>query len=166
MLPSRIVAVDHVHRQAPLGLEERIRWFYGSVGCLDEVRLTRTELPSPSKESESQPGPSPASLPCRESGCERGFSHQRDSAADDGLRMLFRSAQIELRIELSANPKVESAGFPVVLAIPSLDAAIKQLNEASWSFERWTGTTWADDCVATLDPAGNRVELRREWREI
>jgi hypothetical protein len=121
MLPSRIVAVDDVHRQAPLGIDDRIRWFYANIGCLDEA-----------------------------------------PAAEPGW-IVFRSARIELRIELTANPKIESAGFPVVLAIPSLEAATEMLNEESWAFEKLTGTTWADDCLATLDPAGNRVELRREW---
>ena len=87
MLPSRIVAVDHLHRQAPLGVEEQIRWFYGTVGCLDEV------------------------------------------VGAEGLRILFRSARIELRIELTENPRIESAGFPVTLAIPSLEVAVERLAE-------------------------------------
>ena len=72
MLPSRIVAVDHVHRQSPLGMDDRLRWFYSAVGCLEE-----------------------------------------ETAAEPG-RLVFRSARIELRIELTANPKIESAGFSVV----------------------------------------------------
>ena len=37
MKPSRIQAVDHVNIEAPLGLEESLRWFYGEVAQLDEV---------------------------------------------------------------------------------------------------------------------------------
>jgi hypothetical protein len=104
-----------------LGLEEALRWFYLTIGCLDE------------------PG------------------------AHEASRISFRSSQIELRIDLTENPLIESAGFPVILAVPSLELAIEQLAEKSWSFKRLTGTTLADARVATLDPAGNRVELRREW---
>lgn len=37
MKPSRIQAVDNVNIEAPLGLEESLRWFYGEVAQLDEV---------------------------------------------------------------------------------------------------------------------------------
>jgi hypothetical protein len=35
--PSRINAVAHVHREAPRGVEEALRWFYGQVAELEEV---------------------------------------------------------------------------------------------------------------------------------
>ena len=37
MEPHRINAVDHVHLQAPLGLEDELQWFYGEVAGLEFV---------------------------------------------------------------------------------------------------------------------------------
>ena len=33
---NRIVAVDHVHLEAPLGCEDELRWFYGELAGLEE----------------------------------------------------------------------------------------------------------------------------------
>lgn len=37
MIESRIVAVDHVHLEAPIGIEDALRWFYGEVAELKPV---------------------------------------------------------------------------------------------------------------------------------
>lgn len=37
MEPSRIQAVDHVNLEAPYGVDEGMRWFYGEVAALEEV---------------------------------------------------------------------------------------------------------------------------------
>ena len=42
MEPSRILAVDHVNLEAPPGLDDELRWFYGEVAVLEE----RTEDPA------------------------------------------------------------------------------------------------------------------------
>ncbi len=38
MRESRIVAVDHVHLEAPSGLEESMRWFYGDLADLQAIQ--------------------------------------------------------------------------------------------------------------------------------
>ncbi len=37
MIESRIVAIDHVHMEAPLGIEDALRWFYEEVAELNPV---------------------------------------------------------------------------------------------------------------------------------
>lgn len=37
MQPSRIHAVDHVHIQAALGLDDELDWFYGELAQLDRL---------------------------------------------------------------------------------------------------------------------------------
>ena len=43
MQPSRILAVDHVELTTPPGLEEALRWFYGELVQLDEMRTADEE---------------------------------------------------------------------------------------------------------------------------
>ncbi len=123
MRRSRIQAIDHVRREAPPGLVDDLRWFYGVVGCLDEVT-----------EEES-----------------------------DASRLRFRSERIELQIRLVANPKIDSTGYPVTLAVPSLEEAAELLDEHKVAYQPLTGITWADFRLAANDPSGNRVELKQQW---
>jgi len=37
MKPSRIHAVEHIHLEAPLGLDDDLIWFYTEVGCMEHV---------------------------------------------------------------------------------------------------------------------------------
>ena len=123
MRHSRIQAVEHVVREAAIGLEEALRWFYVEVAGLDEV-----------------------------------------VAADDvGDLLRFRSAQLEVRLRLVSNPSQEQHAFPIVIGIPSLEDASELLRERSVAFETVSGISWPDRRLATSDPAGNRVELKREW---
>ena len=121
MHESRIQAVDHVVREAPVGLGEALRWFYGCVGYLDEVAPGSAERPA----------------------------------------ILFRSARIELRVYLVPNPQTDPVGFPVVLAVESLEEVAEALDERSVQHERIKGTRWADVRLETSDPGGNRVEFIR-----
>lgn len=43
MKPSRIQAVDHVNLQAPRGIEEALRWFYGEIVELDDLTETNDD---------------------------------------------------------------------------------------------------------------------------
>ena len=43
MKPSRIQAVAHVNIEAPFGLDEDLRWFYGEVAQLDELPCSQVE---------------------------------------------------------------------------------------------------------------------------
>ena len=123
MAESRIQAIDDVVREAPLGIEDRLRWFYREIGCLVEVRS--------------------------------------NGAAPEELR--FKSAQTYLRLRLLENPHISATGYPVVLAVPSLEEAADQLADGDVPFEWVRGLWWVDRRVATVDPAGNRVEFKPAW---
>jgi hypothetical protein len=128
MRSSRIRAVDHVVREAAIGLEEALRWFYIDVAGLDEI------------------------------------DPNRDRNSDDcDSTLRFRTSLQEVKIRLVPNPVVESAGFPIVIAVPSLEEAAEMLEERSVAFETLSGISWPDRRLSTSDPAGNRVELKRDW---
>lgn len=123
---NRILAVDHVHLEAPLGCEEELRWFYGELAGLDE-----------------QP-----------------------PEGDDGTLLRFRDAEWEVRITLTAEPKTEATAERVTLAVASLFEAKEMLIERKIRFEQISGTTWTDRRLSVLDPAGNRVGIKRYWPRV
>jgi catechol 2,3-dioxygenase-like lactoylglutathione lyase family enzyme len=87
-----------------------------------------------------------------------------DRAAGPGAATLhFRAARQELQIRLVPNPVIESAGFPIVIAVASLDEASELLGARSVACETISGIGWPDRRLATNDPAGNRVDFKREW---
>lgn len=122
MRSNRIRAVDLIVREAAVGLEDALRWFYIEVAGLEEV-------PS-------------------DNGCPA---------------LVFQATQQQIEIRLVSNPGVEAGGFPIVIAVPSLTDASDLLAERSVAFETLSGVSWPDRRLATNDPAGNRVELKREW---
>lgn len=91
-----------------------------------------------------------------------GLEDSGSKSPNDSL-LCFRSGGLELRIRLVADPRVDTTGHPLVLAVPSLELAAEQLEERSVACEMVSGISWADGRLATNDPAGNRVELKREW---
>lgn len=89
-----------------------------------------------------------------------------DRAAESGAAeatLHFRAARQEIQIRLVPNPVIESAGFPIVIAVASLDEASELLSGRSVACETISGISWPDRRLATNDPAGNRVEFKREW---
>ncbi len=124
MKESRIQAVEHVNLEAPLGLEETLRWFYGEVGQLDEVT----------------------------------------DDGDEWSRLRFKSERIELRVHMVASPTIEGVARRVTIAVPSLSEAAEQLAERRVAFDRISGMTSTSRRIQALDPAGNRVEFKQEWR--
>jgi len=122
MRPSRIQAIEDVHREGALHLTDLLRWFYAEVACLDEL-----------------------------------------SDDPDAPQLCFKSGQIHLRIKLVDVPQVDSTGFRLVLAVPALFEAEEKLKDRRMPLEWSQGVDWVDRRIATLDPAGNRVELKQDW---
>jgi|GEM_PF-1313752 len=146
---QRIIAVDDVSRQGAIGLAEALRWFYVEVAELEEV--DPDEHPAPS--SQACTGDSRRTLlPCNP-----------DVGQDPESTLCFRSRQQIVRIDLVANPVIESTGFPIVIAVSSLEKSAELLDARSVAFETISGISWPDRRLSTSDPSGNRVELKREW---
>jgi len=78
--------------------------------------------------------------------------------------LCFRSAQVSLMIVLRGTPTVEPTRRRATLSVRSLSAAAERLEEARLVFTRVSGLSWTDRRLSLLDPAGNRVELKQEWR--
>lgn len=86
-------------------------------------------------------------------------------SADVGAGVLeFRSARVELRIEIRSDPRIEPRRRRALISVGSLEWVIQELAERRVAYTRISGLDWADRRVSLLDPAGNRVELKQEWR--
>ena len=76
----------------------------------------------------------------------------------------FRSGQLELHVLLCDQPRIEQIRRQAVVSVESLEATMQTLQEERIPFERLFGVNWSDRRVGLLDPGGNRVELKQEWR--
>jgi len=85
------------------------------------------------------------------------------SDVTNGVRLRFRSARIELRVNLVDRPRVDTISLRVTIAVQSLGRAANRLLEAKWAFERFSGLMFTDRTIQTIDPAGHRVALRQVW---
>ncbi len=83
---------------------------------------------------------------------------------EDSAGLCFRSERIELRLHSVENPRIAAVATRVTIAVPSLSFAAEQLDERRVRYERLSGFGVTDRCLQTLDPAGNRAELRQESR--
>ncbi len=81
----------------------------------------------------------------------------------EGSGVRFRSARLELRIALIAEPVVERVACRVTMVVPSLDEAMQLLVDRSIEFQPISGLSYTDRRVGLADPAGNRVELKQHW---
>lgn len=89
------------------------------------------------------------------------------SAHGSAPRMLcFRSVGIELRVRLVPAPVVEAMACRVRLAVGSLTACAKALDEKRIEYEWLHGSSWTDQMLTLLDPGGNRVALIRDWPQV
>ena len=75
----------------------------------------------------------------------------------------FRSDRIELRIRQVPEPDIDAVAVRVTITVPSLDAVAEALDERRIPSERLSGLSYTDQCLQTLDPAGNRLEFRQSW---
>ena len=140
MRESRIVAVDHVNLEAPLGVEELVRWFYADLCGLDPV--------GKSSVGEADEGGDP------------------DGGAGEGIELRFRSEQLEVRIRIRRRPRIESVACRLTIRVEDLHETREQLEERRIPYEALTGVTYSDRRIAVLDPAGNRIELKHGWPAV
>ena len=82
---------------------------------------------------------------------------------DSADRLCFNSGRLELSIDLVEQPMIEPVATRVTILVPSLDEAAAMLDEHSVRYQRISGITFTDRRLVTVDPVGNRVELKQEW---
>ena len=123
MRPSQINAINRVAMEAPAGVEEELRWFYGDLVGLERV-----------------------------------------SPGQDAGELGFRSAQVELRIAIKPEPRIEPNRRRALISVGSLRWVTEQLDGRGLAYIRLSGLNRTDRRISLLDPAGNRVELKQEWR--
>ncbi len=88
----------------------------------------------------------------------------QDLAEPQDGELCFRSAHVELRIEIKAAPKIESNRRRTTVSVAALQWVMDRLDERRIGYTRVSGLGWTDRRISLLDPAGNRVELKQEWR--
>ena len=79
-------------------------------------------------------------------------------------RIRFRSADLELRYTLVAEPRTESTAHRATLLVSSLWETRKVLDDARMRYVPINGATYTDRLLSLLDPGGNRVAIRQTWR--
>ena len=84
-------------------------------------------------------------------------------ATDSGGRVRFRSAHLELRIDLVDRPRTEGVGCRVTLLVPSLEETMADLDERTIHYVWLRDLMWTSRRIETHDPAGNRVAFKQEW---
>ncbi len=83
------------------------------------------------------------------------------SGSCDELR--FRSDRLELRIHIVENPAVVGVDRRVHVAVGALKEVCDLLDEDGYEYSACRGMRFTDRYLSLLDPAGNRVEFRRDW---
>lgn len=75
----------------------------------------------------------------------------------------FRSDRMELRIKVTEDPDIEPIACRAYFEVPFLNEVMEDLEERKYPHELFRGLRYTDRHVSLLDPAGNRVILRRYW---
>jgi hypothetical protein len=141
MKPSQIQAVQHVVLEAHPSSRDALIWFYSELA----------ELPCiPAEQSESARRRMP----------EASAGAQASSVAS----LCFRSARIELCIVFKDHPRIEQNQRRVLVSVRDLEATVGVLEDREMEYQRISGWGWTDRRVSLIDPGGNRVELKQEWR--
>ena len=86
-----------------------------------------------------------------------------DSEPADTRRLRFKSGRLALLIALSQRSQVDPMRCRVTLRVPSLSDAAEALEERKIPYVRLSGVLYTDRRIQTVDPGGNRVDLKREW---
>lgn len=81
----------------------------------------------------------------------------------EAQRLCFKSEQIELRVHLVENPRIDPVARRVTIAVLSLTEAAELLDERSLPYARVSGLLFTDRRLEMHDPAGNRVVLKQHW---
>jgi catechol 2,3-dioxygenase-like lactoylglutathione lyase family enzyme len=84
-----------------------------------------------------------------------------DESTTNVLR--FRSDRLELRVTLTDDPKIESVDRRACVEVPSIEDVAAILEDRKYEFSWHRGLQLTDRSLELLDPAGNRVEVRRHW---
>ena len=86
--------------------------------------------------------------------------------AGDSTELRFKSARLELRVRLVADPDVDPVALRLTVFVRSLSEVAGLLEERGHVYERSSGIMYTDRRLLMHDPAGHRVALKREWPEI
>jgi len=75
----------------------------------------------------------------------------------------FRSDRWELRVRLVASPAIEAIACRACFEVRNFAAIRDALDEKRWEYEYVRGLRYTERHLSLLDPAGNRVIIRRHW---
>lgn len=84
----------------------------------------------------------------------------------DGLtdtQLCFKSALLWLWVRFVDDPQVDPVARRLTLRIPSLEGTADLLEDRGVAYHYVAGLSYTDRRLVVHDPAGHRLELRREW---
>jgi hypothetical protein len=85
---------------------------------------------------------------------------ERSTMAD---RLCFRCERHQLCVSLVECPHIETVATRVHFEVTSLEDVARALDERGHAWEWLRGLSFTDRSLMLLDPAGNRVRLRKLW---
>lgn len=87
-----------------------------------------------------------------------------DAPSDAETHVLrFKSDRLEIRITIVENPAIESVDDRVTLIAPDLEQVAHALAKRKHPYHWFRGLRFTDQALILLDPAGNRIRIRRRW---
>ncbi len=87
--------------------------------------------------------------------------HEPEPAAD--AQLCFKSARLLLFLRFVEDPHVDPVARRLTLRVPSLEEAAELLDEHKVAYQHVAGVSYTDQFLVVYDPAGHRIELRKEW---
>ncbi len=78
----------------------------------------------------------------------------------------FKSERLELRISIVNSPIIDSVDCRARFQVPCLHDAAETLKKCKYPFQWVRGLSFSDRALDMLDPAGNRVQVRRDWLDF
>lgn len=83
------------------------------------------------------------------------------ASATDDLR--FRGERHELQVALRVSPAIETVAVRVDIEVSSLEEIAAALDDRRHPYDWIHGLSFTQRSLMLLDPAGNRVRLRKRW---
>lgn len=88
-----------------------------------------------------------------------------DDMGESPAEVRFRSDQHDLHVRFTDIPKIEPVAVRVMCEVPFLEDVAEVLTDRKYEHDWLRGLARTDRRIQLLDPAGNRIEIRKRWAQ-